>query len=333
MNPSLSSSSAPVSQFLPVSSEQRLLFTIDMFAVARHTVFLWTALLFVLPAVISAPTKSTKCTRPKIRREWSTLPQSKRDAFHKAVKCLQSKPSIVQTGGVAKNLYDDYTYVHYTINQTIHKVAAFFPWHRYYLLIRERDLSDCGYSDGIPYWDWTRDAGSVSDFKNSPILNPKTGFGGTGYPEGDNSTASCVKKGPYAGMRVNFPEPHCLRRSFNLTSDMPGNWTSSVVKKIMDYPDYIRFWNDTERIPHDNIHRAVGGDLRRQFSPNEPLFFVHHAQVDRMWTLWQGRNKTRLSDYGGNTVQNTTVNTASLDDTMKFLGLAEDRSVKSLMDT
>ncbi|KAF8756035.1 Common central domain of tyrosinase [Rhizoctonia solani] len=290
-----------------------------MFAVARHTVFLWTALLFVLPAVISAPTKSTKCTRPKIRREWSTLPQSKRDAFHKAVKCLQSKPSIVETGGVAKNCTTTTpTSTIPSIKPVLHKVAAFFPWHRYYLLIRERDLSDCGYSDGIPYWDWTRDAGSVSDFKNSPIFNPKTGFGGTGYPEGDNSTASCVKKGPYAGMRVNFPEPHCLRRSFNLTSDMPGNWTSSVVKKIMDYPDYIRFWNDTERIPHDNIHRAVGGDLRRQFSPNEPLFFVHHAQVDRMWTLWQGQYN---------------VNTASLDDTMKFLGLAEDRSVKSLMDT
>ncbi|CCO28266.1 hypothetical protein BN14_02261 [Rhizoctonia solani AG-1 IB] len=196
-----------------------------------------------------------------------------------------------------------------------------------------KDLSECGYSDGIPYWDWTRDAGSVSDFKNSPIFDPDTGFGGTGYPEGDNSTASCVENGPYAGLQVNFPEPHCLRRSFNLTSQMPGNWSSSVVKKIMDYPDYISFWNNSERIPHDNIHRAVGGDLRRQYSPNEPLFFVHHAQVDRMWTLWQGRNKTRLSDYGGNTVQNVTVDTASLDDTMKYMGLAEDRPVESLMDT
>jgi hypothetical protein len=52
-----------------------------------------------------------------------------------------------------------------------------------------------------------------------------------------------------------------------------------------------------------------------------------------MWTLWQGRNKTRLSDYGGNTVQNVTVDTASLDDTMKYMGLAEDRPVESLMDT
>ncbi|CAE6463755.1 hypothetical protein ACGC1H_006642 [Rhizoctonia solani] len=304
-----------------------------MFSTTRYVMFLWAALLVVLPGVLSAPTKRAECSNPMIRREWSTLSQEKRDSFHKAVKCLQDKPSIVESDGVSKTLYDDYSYVHFTINQTIHKVAAFYPWHRYFLLIRERDLSECGYSDGIPYWDWTRDAGSVSNFKNSKIFDPDTGFGGTGYPEGDNSTASCVENGPYAGLRVNFPEPHCLRRSFNLTAELPGNWTSSVVNKILEYPDYISFWNNSERIPHDNIHRAIGGDVRRQYSPNEPLFFVHHATIDRLWTRWQGRNETRLQDYSGNSVQNTTANTAELDDTMKYLGLAEDRPVASLMDT
>ncbi|KDN41476.1 hypothetical protein RSAG8_07426, partial [Rhizoctonia solani AG-8 WAC10335] len=295
----------------------------------RH--LLWTALLFVLPGALSAPTKRAECTDPLIRREWSTLSQEKRDSFHKAVKCLQDMPSMVESDGVSKTRYDDYSYVHFTINQT--STAAFYPWHRYFLLIREKDLSECGYSDGIPYWDWTRDAGTVENFKSSKIFDPETGFGGTGFPEGDNSTASCVENGPYAGMHVNIPEPHCLRRSFNLTSTLPGNWTSGVVDKILEYPDYINFWNNSERIPHDNIHRAVGGDLRRQYSPNEPLFFIHHSTIDRLWTRWQGRNETRLHDYGGNAIQNTTANTASLDDTMKYMGLAEDRPVESLMDT
>ncbi|EUC55929.1 tyrosinase tyrosinase: common central domain protein [Rhizoctonia solani AG-3 Rhs1AP] len=304
-----------------------------MLSMTRHVMFLWTALLSVFPAALSAPTKRTQCTNPMIRRNWDTLPQEKRDAFHKAVKCLQTKPSIVESGGLSKTLYDDYGYIHFMINQTVHKVASFHPWHRYFLVMRERDLSECGYSDGIPYWDWTHDADSVDAFKRAKIFDPKTGFGRTGFPEGDNSTASCVENGPYAGMQLNFPEPHCLRRSFNLTDDMPANWTSSVVKQIMDYPDYISFWNNSERIPHDHIHRAIGGDLRRQYSPNEPLFFIHHAQTDRLWTLWQGRNETRLSDYGGNTVQNQFVNTASLNDKLSYMGLAEDRTVESLMDT
>ncbi|CAE6478505.1 unnamed protein product [Rhizoctonia solani] len=304
-----------------------------MLFTTQHVAFLWASLLLLLPTALAAPAKRSECTHPKIRREWHTLPQEKRDAFHKAVKCLQTKPSIVESGGLSKTLYDDYAYIHFMINQTVHKVASFHPWHRYFLVMREKDMSECGYSDGIPYWDWTRNAGSVSEFKRAKIFDPKTGFGRTGFPEGDNSTASCVENGPYAGMQLNFPEPHCLRRSFNLTDDMPGNWTSSVVQKIMDYPDYISFWNNSERIPHDHIHRAIGGDLRRQYSPNEPLFFVHHASTDRLWTLWQGRNETRLSDYGGNTVQNTFVNTASLSDTLSYMGLAQDRTVESLMDT
>ncbi|QRW22479.1 tyrosinase [Rhizoctonia solani] len=264
-----------------------------MLPTSPHTVLFWASLLLAFPGALLAPTKRSECTNPAIRREWSTLSQSKRDAFHKAVKCLQTKPSIVESGG---------------------------------------DLSECGYTDPMPYWDWTRNADSASAFRNAPIFDPVTGFGGPSTPEG-NGTAVCVDNGPYAGFQVNIPEPHCLQRSFPVTNEMAGNWTSSTVNRIMEYPDYMRFWNTSERSPHDLIHGAVGADLRQNYSPNEPLFFLHHSQVDRLWTLWQGRNATRLSDYQGNTVQNTTDYNASLQDTMKFMGLGDDRSVESLMDT
>lgn len=28
-------------------------------------------------------------------------------------------------------------------------------------------------------------------------------------------------------------------------------------------------------------------------SPGDPAFYFHHAQVDRVWTLWQGRDLAR----------------------------------------
>jgi tyrosinase len=62
-------------------------------------------------------------------------------------------------------------------------------------------------------------------------------------------------------------------------------------------------------------------------------FFVHHTQVDRLWWRWQGRNKTRLNAYGGNTVQNTTIHDAKLSDELYMVGLAENRTVKDMMDT
>ncbi|KAF8671702.1 Common central domain of tyrosinase [Rhizoctonia solani] len=314
-----------------------------MLSKAQNNLFLWTGLLLALPGALLAPTKRSECTNPAIRRDWSTLPQSKRDAFHSAVKCLQDKPSILETNGVSKSLFDDYTYIHLQSDLIVHKVAAFYPWHRYFV-----DLSECGFSDPMPYWDWTRDANSVDEYRNAPIFDTVTGFGGPSTPEG-NGTAVCVDNGPYSGMQVNVPEPHCLRRAFGVTTDMLGNFTSTMVQSIMEYPDFIGFWNNSERtfpfsteelglkallvMPHDLVHGSIGGDLREAYSPNEPLFFLHHSQIDRLWTRWQGRNSTRLSDYRGNTVQNTTELNASLQDTMKFLGLGEDRSVESLMDT
>src|ERR1700760_131065 len=31
-------------------------------------------------------------------------------------------------------------------------------------------------------------------------------------------------------------------------------------------------------------------------SPNDPLFYMHHTELDRLWAIWQGSNTTRLND-------------------------------------
>ena len=41
---------------------------------------------------------------------------------------------------------------------------------------------------------------------------------------------------------------------------------------------------------HNVIHRWVGGDMRTGTSPNDPIFFLHHCNVDRIWWIWQGRH-------------------------------------------
>ncbi|ELU41097.1 Tyrosinase domain-containing protein [Rhizoctonia solani AG-1 IA] len=298
------------------SNKYHVLMTHTDISSSHSTYLLFFALASFIPATFGAPVSgntkdASPCTNPVIRKEWRTLSQDQRDQFHKAVKCLQDKPSALNVEE-SRNLYDDFTYVHYTINETT--------------------MADCGYSDPMPYWDWTRDS-TPETFRNSEIFDNEKGFGDDGTGKTNWTDGLCVEDGPYAGLHVNVPEPHCLTRQFNISEQLMTNWTKSLVDEIMEYPDYLSFWNNTERHPHDNIHRIVGGDLKRQYSSNDPLFFLHHAQVDRLWTLWQGRNETRLHDYAGNTVQNMTANTASLGDEMFTLGFAPERDVQSLMDT
>ncbi len=42
---------------------------------------------------------------------------------------------------------------------------------------------------------------------------------------------------------------------------------------------------------HGQGHEYVGGEMNGGSpSPNDPIFFLHHAQVDRLWAAWQEAN-------------------------------------------
>jgi tyrosinase len=49
---------------------------------------------------------------------------------------------------------------------------------------------------------------------------------------------------------------------------------------------------------HNIVHGWVGGFRgimsSVELSPNDPVFFLHHANVDRLWALWQERNPRQL---------------------------------------
>ncbi|HMF07107.1 MAG TPA: tyrosinase family protein, partial [Methylocella sp.] len=60
-----------------------------------------------------------------------------------------------------------------------------------------------------------------------------------------------------------------------------------------------------ESQPHDNVHGAMGGASGQAFmvsflSPVDPIFFLHHANLDRLWDVWTRRqtalNRAALPD-------------------------------------
>lgn len=70
----------------------------------------------------------------------------------------------------------------------------------------------------------------------------------------------------------------------------------------------------------------------------DPIFFLHHCQIDRLWTIWQAADpEKRTLDYSGYKTQNnfngTVPPSASLEDIMPMLGFADDVPVKDFMST
>ena len=64
----------------------------------------------------------------------------------------------------------------------------------------------------------------------------------------------------------------------------------------------------------------------------DPLFFVHHANLDRVWANWQAANPTaRLSEIGGPAF-GVGDETVSLNFMLDLLPLGVERPISDVMD-
>lgn len=203
----------------------------------------------------------------------------------------------------------------------------FLPWHRWFTALYEQGLrEECGYRGAQPYWDWTLDVTPASKFTKSPVFHPVFGFGGNGPYVPTNNTGmdvpgrtggGCVQDGPFEDMVVRLGplddlagSPQCLKRDFS--PYFAGRYLGlNQTKLTLAQPDYGWFDTVVEGGPsfdasgnHGGGHYSVGGTLGQMgdlyASPSDPLFFLHHANLDRVWWSWQTRDlPKRLKDISG----------------------------------
>ncbi|TIC95046.1 Tyrosinase ustQ [Colletotrichum higginsianum] len=212
----------------------------------------------------------------------------------------------------------------------------------YALVLWEAALREqCGFKGSIPYWDWTMD---WMDLHSSSIWNNVTGFGGDGDPAGPIVVGEgrCVTDGPFSNLRpVRYNHTsleHCLARGFR-NEDAAGRplntWFGpESIGRLLRTPRYRDFEWDMENRLHNRMHRAVSGDFLSLTAANDPVFYLHHAQIDHLWWRWQQENKAaRLYEYEGKHMFNSTDGEASLSDMLHYGGFTEDIPVSLVMDT
>lgn len=252
----------------------------------------------------SLTTRANACSSIKQRVNWFALTEDQQKSYTDAVKCLQTKP---QQSGIeaSKNLYDDFVAIHIQNSPIIHFVAVFLPWHRRFVQAREKALQSCSYTGPTPYWDWTK-AADTGKPQDDPIYAVQGGFGG----DGDASQGQNVTQGPFAFFPLNLREghhntpvdsPHLLQRNFNNDPALFDNFNSTAWNEAFTYSTFNDFRYFVEGTPHGAVHQYIGADMVPSSSPNDPLFFLHHAQIDRLWAMWQDEDPAkRLTDFAGN---------------------------------
>ncbi len=57
--------------------------------------------------------------------------------------------------------------------------------------------------------------------------------------------------------------------------------------QLMEEATSVSMRKYLERRLHNPVHAMIGGQMYTGSSPNDPVFFLHHCNVDRLWDLWQ----------------------------------------------
>ncbi|OCL10974.1 Di-copper centre-containing protein [Glonium stellatum] len=269
------------------------------------------------------------CRNPPVRKEWRTLGKSEQTRYLNAVQCFLKKPAITPKSivpGVVSR-YDDLVATHVLQTYSIHYVGHFFAWHRWFTAVYEEALrNECGYTGAQPYWDWTLDV-PAAKWAKSPVLDAVYGFGGNGplipvntsnpFEVPGRTGGGCVVDGPFKNMVVRMgPQssvsgnPRCLSR--DLSPYFAGRYLGmNQTKLTLSQSDFGWFDRVAEGGPsfdasgiHGGGHYGVGGTYGEMgdlyASPSDPIFWLHHANLDRVWWSWQMRNpRKRLFDISG----------------------------------
>lgn len=167
-------------------------------------------------------------------------------------------------------------------NECKHWSWFFLPWHRMYLYYFERivrkAVTDAGGPGdwALPYWNY--------------------GLGG------ENAKLPPQFRQPANGGNPLFAE---RRQAYNDGAELPPSIRSD--KLALARPNYIGnaefggseapgsrgFWGrpgELEITPHGDVHTQLGGLMRNPDTAGlDPIFWLHHANIDRVWAVWNER--------------------------------------------
>lgn len=112
--------------------------------------------------------------------------------------------------------------------------------------------------------------------------------------------------------QVQNPTPHCLRRDYSILSYGYIYDNHSLEKLIFDEHASFFYFSDSlrkaPRLPSARRIRRAYNEFSDIESPNDPIFFLILAQVDRIWTRWQqartryGKSPKEFNGVWGNRV-------------------------------
>lgn len=195
-----------------------------------------------------------------IRKSAFALTPTERNLYISVINQLNSGP--------APTVYAQFVALHRDMSHRMHTGMGsvgkqrFLPWHRDFLLKLEQQMQAINPAAFIPYWRWSR---------NRRVPPWITGFLPT------------VVLAAGAGMPAQTVH---VTRSTHHVAALPTAAQITSLDANTGLP-YTQFTGLVEGY-HGIVHNWVGGTMSDiVVSPSDPVFWMHHGEIDRIWSVWQ----------------------------------------------
>lgn len=225
------------------------------------------------------------------RRNQSKLGNTQKEQFIKAFETIIKNGQFADLVSIHSDAYRNRIHTERTDLETN---PRFLPWHRvflYELEFRLNSTPEGNSSIRIPYWDWTVDRVFpewLTKFK--PIVKDVPVFPAPPTP-------------PVPVVRTITVE-RSIGKAINPRSGRPFELpTKDQTDSLKSYTDFIDFTAYLESL-HGLPHIWVGGTMGTYVSPADPVFWLHHSNIDRLWSLWP-RSQSERPDLKGRDAEMT----------------------------
>jgi tyrosinase len=204
----------------------------------------------------------------RIRKNANKLTDEERDLFLDTLAQLNSSGEYQSI----RNTHQD------SMSTQAHHRPGFFPWHRAYLLDLERALQKIEPAVALPYWKFDEAAPNVfnEEFMGETVDDTLNFSTGHPFKSWQTDGVLGIDRSP------DFDQGAGASFAISEVATMNYSNPNHAYKKFME----------VEGPAHDNAHGSFNGSLGFiQTAAKDPLFFLLHANVDRLWAKWQWHQK------------------------------------------
>ncbi|CAA6667269.1 unnamed protein product [Spirodela intermedia] len=246
--------------------------------------------------------KFTPTGKLRVRRPAHKVDEAYLAKYKKAVELMRALPaddprSFIQQANVhcayCDGAYDQVGFP--GLELQVHESWLFFPFHRLYLHFHERILGKLIGDDSfaLPFWNWDAPDGMIlpriyTDSNSSlydPLRNPAHQPPELVDMDLDDGDAPTRQKQIERNLSLMYRQMVSNAKTTPLFMGLPYRAGGNLKPGA----------GSMENSPHSSIHIWVGdpsqpdGEDMGTFyaAGRDPIFYAHHANVDRMWQVWK----------------------------------------------